>query len=315
MAGAFVVLSDGSEGFLPDQDGARGLGEGDPVAVRVTRAAQGGKGPRVSARLAAAELAALGEAKLQRGAGPLMELAARHAGALVLVDDAGTAASLRAALGDRLRVVPQTFEDALEAEIEGLGDATATLPGGMSAHIHPTPALVAIDLDTGAATAARAAKAAAQFAANRAALPELARQIRLRNLSGAILVDFAGLPPRRRATLGPLLDEALAADPLHPRLLGFTKLGLAEIVRPRTRPPLHEMLAGPCAAGLAALRRIAADAAARPAWSPALRASPAVVAALQADPVALPDLARRTGRPLLLRADPAFARDEWTAEE
>ena len=77
---------------------------------------------------------------------------------------------------------------------------------------------------------------------NRALLPALARQIRLRNLSGAILVDLAGLPARRRAALGPALAEALADDPARPRLLGFTALGLAEIVRPRVHPPLHELL-------------------------------------------------------------------------
>ena len=128
------------------------------------------------------------------------------------------------------------------------------MPAGMRASIYPTPALVAIDLDMAAATASRQAKASAQMAANLAALPALARQIRLRNLSGAILVDPAGLSLKRRPKLAPALAMALATDPLQPRLLGFTALGLAEIVRRRVRPPLHELLAGPHAAGLAALR-------------------------------------------------------------
>jgi Ribonuclease G/E len=149
---------------------------------------------------------------------------------------------------------------------------------------------------------------------NRAAIPALARQIRLRNLSGAILVDFAGMPARRRGALGPALAAALADDPLHPRLLGFTALGLAEIVRPRVHPPLHELLTGPHAAGLAALRAIAAEYAAAPHRWPTLRASAAVVAALQADGEALADLARRAGRPLVLRADPALHAAEWIIE-
>ena len=90
-------------------------------------------------------------------------------------------------------------------------------------------------------------------------------------------------------------------------MLGFTALGLAEIVRPRVHPPLHELLAGPLASGLAALRRLAREAAARPASAPALRAAPAVVAALHEDGAALADLARRTGRPLILCSDPALA--------
>ena len=65
------------------------------------------------------------------------------------------------------------------------------LPGGARASIHPTPALVAIDMDTGGATAERRPSQAAQMAANLLALPEVARQIRLRNLSGAVVVDVA----------------------------------------------------------------------------------------------------------------------------
>jgi Ribonuclease G/E len=153
------------------------------------------------------------------------------------------------------------------------------------------------------------------MAINRAAMAGLARQIRLRNLSGAILIDFAGLPARRRAALGPALADTLAGDPLRPRLLGFTALGLAEIVRPRVRPPLHELLAGPHAAGLAALRHIAAEHAATPHRLPVLRAAPAVVATLQADAEALSDFARRTGRALILHADPALRGAEWVTEE
>ncbi|MBU6497739.1 MAG: ribonuclease E/G, partial [Rhodospirillales bacterium] len=156
------------------------------------------------------------------------------------------------------------------------------------------------------ATAERRSKAAAQFAANRALLPALARQIRLRNLGGAILVDLAGMAARRRAALAGNFAAALAADPLQPRLLGFTALGLAEILRPRIHPPLHELLAGPHAAGLAALREAAGRVRANPAVALALRAAPPIVAALQADPVALGAFAHLSGRALVLRSDPAL---------
>jgi Rne/Rng family ribonuclease len=131
----------------------------------------------------------------------------------------------------------------IEEQAQALAAASVELPQGGRLHIQPTAALVAIDVDAGAAVGARQGKTAAHLGANRTMLPELARQIRLRNLSGAILVDFAGLPTRRRTALGPALEHALAEDPVRPRLLGFTALGLAEIVRPRIHPPLHELLA------------------------------------------------------------------------
>jgi hypothetical protein len=128
------------------------------------------------------------------------------------------------------------------------------------------------------------------------------------------MVDLAGLSARRRHMLGPALAAALATDRLAPRFLGFTALGLAEIVRPRIHPPLHELLAGPHAAGLAALRLIARDLDVDPRRLPVLRASPAVVSALQQDAIALADLARRAGRALILRSDPSLPETGWITE-
>ncbi len=309
MAGAFVDLG-GADGFLPDSAGAAGLAEGTILAVHVTRSAQGGKGPRLAAL---PDMAVSAPARLlRRGPGALRRLADLHPGAPVAVDDAALFAALRPALGERLHCVARAFDDALEAEVDALCTPMAALPGGLRASIVPTPALVAIDVDGAVATAARAAKSAAQLAANRVAIPALARQIALRNLSGAILIDFAGIPIKRRAALAPDLTAALAADPARPRLLGFSHLGLAEILRPRSAAPLHELLAGPHAAGLAALRALAADPARR---GPVLRASPSVVAALRADTAALPDLARRLTHPLMLRSDPALPQTGWAIEE
>ena len=307
MAGSFLALN-GTEGFLPDSQGGADLHDGDLVSVRVTRAAQGGKGPRLTARLAPDEVAPA------RGQGALLELARHHPDAPVLVDDNALAARIKPALGDRVEVVARAFDDEVEEQVEALAQPDVDLRNGTRLHIHPTPALVAIDVDAGGSLAARQGKVASHLGANLAVLPGLAQQIRLRNLSGAILVDFAGLPARRRMALAPALHTALAEDPLRPRLLGFTALGLAEIVRPRVHPPLHELLAGPHAAGLAALRCVAAEAASPPHRMPALRASPAIVAALRGDAEALADLARRAGRGLILRSDPNLPATAWTIE-
>jgi Ribonuclease G/E len=314
MAGVFVELAS-AEGFLPDSDGGAALTEGALLMVRVTRAAQGGKGPRLAAATPGAAACDGPVRLLKRGPAALMKLAALHPAAPLLIDDALTLAPLRPALGQRLRLVPRAFDDALEAEIEGLQARNVSLPGRMTASIVPTPALTAIDLDGGSATADRGAKAGLQLAMNRAAIPALARQIRLRNLGGAILIDFAGMPARKRTALAPALEQALAGDPAKPRLLGFTQLGLAEILRPRIHPPLHEMMSGPLACGLAALRHAADTASRDPARRLALRASPAIISALQADAHALDGLERRLSHPMMLQADPSLGRDAWTLED
>jgi Ribonuclease G/E len=310
MAGAFVALASGvPEGFLPDSAGAKGLTEGALVTVRITRAAQGGKGPRLSAP-------AEGSPESKPGADPLRELAARYPEARIFVDDPALAASLLSDLGERITRVPEAFDDTIETDVENLAGPEVTLDSGARLSVHPTPALVAIDVDAGAALTSAGANAPGRRhrALNAAVMPEIARQIRLRNLSGAIFVDLAGMRAKQRTALGPALAAALAGDPLKPRFLGFTALGLAEIVRPRVRAPLHEALAGPLASGLTALRAIARATRSEPGQRLMLRAAPAVIAALESDKVALTDLARVTGQRLNSRSDPSLLGDGWQIE-
>ena len=319
MAGAFIALAGGETGFLPEREAsdqrqpiAAAVNEGMILPLRVIRAAQGGKGPRVSARITTAEAARIAAAPpgapilVARGPLAAERLATRHPRAELLVDSAALLARLRGAVGNRARLVPApAFDDSIEAEFDMLAGTEAPLPGGGRLLIHPTPALIAIDMDAGSAAGARGAHGVATL--NREALPELARQIRARNLGGAIMVDFAGLSPKRREALADPLREALAAD-RQARLLGFTHLGLAEIVRDRVHTPLHEVFGSPPSAltrGLAALRQGARDAAARPGARFALLASPAVIAALEGLPGALEAFAAEAGTALLLQADPS----------
>jgi Ribonuclease G/E len=314
MAGAFVALASGvQDGFLPDSEGAKGLTEGENVAVRIVRAAQGGKGPRLSARVEGAEDGPMGLRR--RGADPFRDLASRYPEARIIVDDPALLATSRPDLGDRIALVPDAFDDGIETAVECLAASVVMLASGVVFSIHPTPALVAIDVDAGGALAGREGTARRHLALNTAALPELARQIRLRNLSGAILIDLAGMKVKQRVALGPALAAALAGDPVRPRFLGFTALGLAEIVRPRVRAPLHEALSGAHAAGLAALRVIARSTRVEPGRRLMLRAAPAVIAALEADVVAMADLARITGQRLNSRSDPSLTGNGWRLED
>jgi Ribonuclease G/E len=231
MAGRFVALGSDT-GFLPDSAGGKNLSVGTYVTVRVTRAAQGGKGPRLALADASPATA---PGLLRRGPGPLLELTGRFPHALILLDDYALIADLRPDLEARMRHDATAFDAVLEDEIAALAAPSATLPLGAIMHITPTPAAALIDID------AAAASATAPLTLNRAVIPELCRQIVLRNLSGGILIDFAGMKAAARAKLTEPLKASLATDALKPELLGFSHLGLAEIIRRRVRPPLHEI--------------------------------------------------------------------------
>lgn len=307
MSGAFVALAGNETGFLPESAASaprqpirKAVQEGQILGLRVTRAAQAGKGPRLSALLADAEAALLAAAPpgaprlVARGPCAAERLAARYPKAVLRVTGAGSVARLRVALGDRVQAQHgAVFDEAIEGEFAALAESAVALPGGGVLHIQTTRALTALDVDSGGA-----GEGLARF--NEAALPEIARQIRLRNLSGAILLDVAGLSAKRRQALLEPLREALRPDALA-RLVGLTGLGLVEMVRDRIHPPLAEILHKPLAEGLAALRQAARDAAARPAERLMLEARPEVIAALRDLPGALDDYTALTGHGLELR--------------
>ena len=308
MAGAFVALPGSSaDGFLPDTAGARGLPEGTHVALRVVRGPQGGKGPRLAALPEVAE----GPVRLlARGPGAVERLGMLHPEALIRVDSPAVSAGLPPAL--RARVTAGLGDLAAEAAAiwSALADPHADLPGGARMTITPTPALVAIDIDAGSATAERRAKKAAQLALNRASAPAIARQIRLRHLAGAILIDPAGVGQNSRQQLAGAFAAALANDPLRPQFLGFTGLGLAEILRPRVHPPVHELLSGLHAEALEALAALCAAWTARPGSGDSILATPDIVAAIEADAVAREEFRYRTGRyPSLHSRTPSESRN------
>lgn len=234
LAGCFIALQDdGLSGFLPDSAGGKQLSEGLYVRVRLTRAPQNGKGPRLKLEpLPATDKIGL----IERGPGPLLELAARFPAQEIILDDYALMADLRPALGSRLRYNAKAFDAVLEDEIAALAEPIAALPHGARLHITQAPAATLLDVD------AAAASALSPFALNEAILPEIGRQIVLRNLSGGILLDFAGLKTNQRQKLLPALRAALVPDPLAPTLLGVSHLGFAEINRRRIRPPLSELL-------------------------------------------------------------------------
>ena len=78
---------------------------------------------------------------------------------------------------------------------------------------------------------------------NLQAAGEIAVQLRLRNLSGIIIVDFIDMKEEEsRKTLLAALRRAVTADPVKTVLVDMTPLGLVELTRKKIRRPLHEQV-------------------------------------------------------------------------
>jgi len=178
----------------------------------------------------------------------------------------------------------------IEEQIEAALSPTVPLAGGGSLIVCETPVLCAFDVNTGSADGGLRENTA--FAVNIAAAREASRQMRLRNISGLVVIDFVPLKDesRRRRVLE-ALTEAARDDPLSPNVVGYTRLGLVEVTRRRHGLSLQEIFSGPrqqaayqpakspLTAALEALRGVLRRARGGTA-APRLRVSPAVAAAL-----------------------------------
>ena len=104
------------------------------------------------------------------------------------------------------------------------------LPSGGSLSVQRTSALTAIDVNSGSATAANPSELACIV--NNEAVDEAARQLRLRNLSGTVMIDFLRTHNDQEAqSLTARLVAATAGDRGKVRVEGLTKLGLMEVAR------------------------------------------------------------------------------------
>lgn len=116
------------------------------------------------------------------------------------------------------------------------------LSGGGRISIEETKAFVAIDVDSAGENGHGSISAL-----NEEAAYEIARQIRLRNLAGKIIIDFAGSSEYK--FIKPVLDilyKELAKDKNKSRLFGLSRAGNVEIIRVRRRPSLSNILTEEC---------------------------------------------------------------------
>lgn len=109
--------------------------------------------------------------------------------------------------------------------------------------IQPTEALTVIDVNSGKYEARNNAKDEAAFRVNREAAEEIALQLRLRNLSGIIIVDFINMESQTyRRKLIDLMDMLVRRDRVKTSVIDMTPLGLIEITRKKIMKPLREQL-------------------------------------------------------------------------
>jgi ribonuclease G len=136
----------------------------------------------------------------------------------------------------------------IDDEIARALAAHLDLPCGGGVVIEQTEALTAIDVNTGGFTDATH-PAETALRTNMEAADEVARQLRLRNIGGLIVIDFIRIDEDAMwQRVAARLDAAFAGDRGHPRIVGRTNAGLVEVTRRRRRESLAETLTIPCAA-------------------------------------------------------------------
>lgn len=124
----------------------------------------------------------------------------------------------------------------LDGTIATLAQRRVPLPEGGSLVIDRTEALTVIDVNGG--------ERGNPLATNLDACPEIARQLRLRNIGGIVVVDFINMARAgdRDAVIRALAD-ATGPDPVATHVYGMSRLGLVEVTRARRGPPLADLLA------------------------------------------------------------------------
>ena len=213
----------------------------------------------------------------------------------------------------------------VEAEIERALSRRVALKSGGTLVIDQTEALTTIDVNTGGFVGERSLDDTI-FKTNLEAAQAIARQLRLRNLGGIIVIDFIDMASsEHQAAVLEELRRALARDRTRMTVNGFTALGLVELTRKRTRESLAHVLCEPCPAcdGRGAvktahtvcyqiLREILREARAFPAKQFRVLASPAVIDLFQEEESgSLAMLSDLIGRPISTQVESSYTQEQF----
>ena len=116
------------------------------------------------------------------------------------------------------------------------------LKSGAYIVIEYTEALTIIDVNSGKAIAGKSTNVETFMKINIEAAREIADQLRLRNISGIIIIDFIEIPKSKEKELINAMEKFLKEDSTKSNVADITKLGLMELTRRRTGKPVHEIL-------------------------------------------------------------------------
>ncbi|RMF20575.1 MAG: Rne/Rng family ribonuclease [Cyanobacteria bacterium J083] len=134
--------------------------------------------------------------------------------------------------------VNAAIKEALKPRVE--------LPSGGYIIIEPTEALTVIDVNSGSFTRSATSRETVLWT-NSEAATEIARQLRLRNIGGVIIVDFIDMDSRRdQLKLLEHFNKALRADKARPQIAQLSELGLVELTRKRQGQNIYELFGQPC---------------------------------------------------------------------
>ena len=169
----------------------------------------------------------------------------------ILIDDAGVYEQAREFMS---QVMPQNmqrlklYEDVtplftryqIESQIETAFNREVRLPSGGAVIIDHTEALTSVDINSSRATKGADIEQTA-LQTNLEAADEVARQLRLRDLGGLLVIDFIDMTPmRNRKEVEDRLRDALKADRARVQIGRISRFGLLEMSRQRLRPSLGE---------------------------------------------------------------------------
>jgi ribonuclease G len=142
---------------------------------------------------------------------------------------------------------PTVFERYhIEEQLHRVIERIVTLPSGGTLVFDYTEALTVIDVNSGKYTGNGTLQDTI-FHVNKEAAVEIARQLRLRDIGGIILVDFIDMAlPAQRAEILDILERETKTDRTKTHILGMTALNLVEITRKKSRQGIHQIQFAPC---------------------------------------------------------------------